>query len=320
MLRRAAAQRFGGFGWVVLCRRAHQARRLAALVKPFVFYAAPQLIIAWRRRHGGQLTWFQWAPVVAWIGFLFEYLSRRVHADLLHPSSRLLCGLRGPSPSHNRTCIGFRDPPLQLSFEMGARSSCSSVRRLHRPPAHPEKNFPAFQSWFLRQCDHQRRPPKQPRATCLLDVHPAALVPRCQITARSFIAKSLLKALRDHLAFRSTRYVWPFGWFSHNRGAAFSICSKSQPGLVVLAGGLGEGKRAAGVLLEVLAVPWGCAAPLVGGVAAPPGVGLPFSNAATTGTLGVRGMDSVFSERGKLSNGPRNPRGGPGAIGFGPLR
>jgi len=70
VLNRALCKRFGHFGWLVhsgilVCA-------LAALAKPLL-YVAPQLF-GLNDHPAAATAWFQWAPVIEWLAFLFEYL------------------------------------------------------------------------------------------------------------------------------------------------------------------------------------------------------------------------------------------------------
>ena len=70
VLNRALRKRLGHAGWlvhsgIVVCA-------LAAITKPLL-YAAPQLF-GMADHSAAATAWFQWAPVIEWLAFLFEYL------------------------------------------------------------------------------------------------------------------------------------------------------------------------------------------------------------------------------------------------------
>lgn len=88
-LRRALAKRFGPWGWVLYPFLLLAA--LAALLKPVVFFLPRYVDLA---------LWFRWAPVDAWLAWIFEYLfGVGVQVYLL---SLAFCWLRGISFGHQQ--------------------------------------------------------------------------------------------------------------------------------------------------------------------------------------------------------------------------
>jgi hypothetical protein len=88
-LRRALARRFGLWGWALYPLILLAA--LAALLKPLVFFLPRYVDLA---------LWFRWAPVDAWLAFIFEYLfGVGVQVYLL---SLAYCWLRGISFGHQQ--------------------------------------------------------------------------------------------------------------------------------------------------------------------------------------------------------------------------
>ncbi len=235
---RALRKHFGLFGWIVYAGIIVCA--VGAVAKPCL-YAAPQLIVAFGGGPGAQLAWFQWAPVVAWIGFLFEYLfgvCMQIYLILL-----AYVWVRGLSFTHSHL----------LDF---AIRRCSSVLKwalvvmllssifIDLPLI--LKNFPAFRDWFpdnVEIIEGRQRLARTLLAGFLL------VWATMQITL-VFHSESLIKALRDHVRF-VTGHVWPFGWFLIVAAVHIYIFQVLQ-GVVLR--GLGE-ETAAGVLWG-LVVPW----------------------------------------------------------------
>ncbi len=238
VMRRALRQRFGGFGWLVYAGVLLAA--LAALAKPCL-YVAPQIIIGCGGSPAAELTWFQWAPVAAWIGFLFEYLfgvCMQIYLILL-----AYVWVRGLTFTHSHLLdFAIRRCSFVLKWALVVMLLSSVFIDLPLIL----KNFPAFQSWFPDNADLSDGRQQVARAvlTCIL-----LLTSTVQITL-VFHSEALRKALRDHWHFVA-RYVWPFGWFLIVAALHFYLL---QVALGLVLRGLGE-ETAAGVAWG-LVTPW----------------------------------------------------------------
>ena len=235
---RALRSRFGGFGAVVHLGVVIGA--LAAVAKPCL-YAAPQLIIACGGGPAAQLTWFQWAPVVAWVGFLFEYLfgvCMQIYLILL-----AYVWVRGLTFTHSHL-LDFAIRRCSFVLKWALLVMLLSSLFIDLPLI--LKNFSAFQPWF-----------PDDDATVEIRQYSARLVLTCflllwasvQITL-IFHSEAVRRALRDHVRFVA-HHVWPFGWFVIVAALHFYLV---QVALVLVLRGLGE-ETAAGVAWS-LAVPW----------------------------------------------------------------
>ena len=238
VMRRALCQRFRGFGWLVYAGVLVCA--LGAVAKPCL-YAAPQLIIACGGSTAAQLTWFQWAPVVAWIGFLFEYLfgvCMQIYLILL-----AYVWVRGLTFTHSHLLdFAIRRCTFVLKWALAVMLLSSVFIDLPLIL----KNFPAFQAWFPDNADISDG--RQQLARTLL-TGILLLSASVQITL-VFHSESLLEAVRDHLRFVA-RHVWPFGWFLIIAALHFYLL---QVALGLVLRGLGE-ETAAGIVWG-LVVPW----------------------------------------------------------------
>ena len=238
VLRRALCRRFRGFGWLVYAGVLVAA--LAALAKPCL-YAAPQLINALGGDVAAQTAWFQWTPVVMWVGFLFEYLfgvCMQIYLILL-----AYVWVRGITFTHSHLLdFAIRRCSFVLKWALVVMLLSSVFIDLPLIL----KNFPAFQSWFPDNIDLMDARQKQAR-TLLTRV--LLLSSTVQITL-VFHSESLLKALRDHRRFVE-RYVWPFGWFLIVAALHFYLL---QVALGLVLRGLGE-ETAAGIVWS-LVTPW----------------------------------------------------------------
>ncbi len=235
---RALRKRFGGFGWivwlgVVVCA-------LAALAKPGLYFA-PQLIAANGGGAAAQLTWFQWAPVVAWLGFLFEYLFGvcvQVYLILL-----AYVWVRGLTFTHAHL-LDFAIRRCSFVLKWALVVMLLSSLFIDLPLI--LKNFDAFAEWFPDKSEIIEGRQRFAR-TMLTGI--LLLWATVQITL-VFHNEALLKALRDHGRF-VLRFIWPFGWFVIIAAVHFYFFQVAQ-GLVLR--GLGE-ETAAGVAWSLIA-PW----------------------------------------------------------------
>jgi len=235
---RALRKRFGGFGWVIYAGVLVCA--LGALAKPCL-YAAPQLIVGLGGGPAMQLQWFQWAPVVAWLGFLFEYLfgvCMQIYLILL-----AYVWVRGLTFTHSHLLdFAIRRCGSVLKWALVVMLLSSVFIDLPLIL----KNFDGFRGWFSDNAEvieGRQRLARTLLAGFLL------LWATVQITL-VFHSESLLKALRDHTRFLASHF-WPFGWFLIVAALHFYIFQVLQ-GVVLR--GLGE-ETAAGVVWG-LAVPW----------------------------------------------------------------
>ena len=235
---RALRQRFGGFGWIVhagilVCA-------LSALAKPCL-YAVPPLINALGGGGAAKLTWFQWAPVVASVGFLFEYLfgvCMQIYLILL-----AYVWVRGLTFTHAHLLdFAIRRCTFVLKWALVVMLLSSVFIDLPLIL----KNFAAFQAWFPD--DPAVIEGRQRLARSLL-TGILLLGASVQITL-VFHSESLLKALHDHQRFVK-RHAWPFGWFLIIAALHFYLL---QVALGLVMRGLGE-ETAAGVVWGLVA-PW----------------------------------------------------------------
>ena len=235
---RALRHRFGGFGWIVYAGVLVCA--LGAVAKPCL-YAAPQLIIACGGGPAAQLTWFQWAPVVAWIGFLFEYLfgvCMQIYLILL-----AYLWVRGLTFTHSHLLdFAIRRCTFVLKWALVVMLLSSAFIDLPLIL----KNFPAFQAWFPDNANVSDGRQQLARTVLTVILLFSATV---QITL-VFHSESLVKALHDHLRFVA-RHVWPFGWFLILAALHFYLL---QVALGLVLRGLGE-ETAAGIVWGLIA-PW----------------------------------------------------------------
>ena len=235
---RALRQRFGGVGWIVWAGVVVCA--LAALTKPFL-YAAPQIIVANGGGPAVQLTWFQWAPVVAWLGFLFEYLFGvcvQIYLILL-----AYVWVRGLTFTHSHL-LDFAIRRCSFVLKWALVVMLLSSLFIDLPLI--LKNFDAFAPWFPDKPEIIEGRQRFAR-TVLTGI--LLLWATVQITL-VFHSEALLKALRDHLHFVG-RFIWPFGWFLIIAAVHFYFFQVAQ-GVVLR--GLGE-ETAVGVAWS-LVTPW----------------------------------------------------------------
>ena len=238
VMHRALRQRFGRFGWIVYAGVLVCA--LGALAKPCL-YAAPQLIIALGGSPVAQLTWFQWAPVVAWAGFLFEYLfgvCMQIYLILL-----AYAWVRGLTFTHSHLLdFAIRRCTFVLKWALVVMLLSSVFIDLPLIL----KNFAAFQAWFPDDAaviDGRQRLARTLLTGILL------LSASVQITL-VFHSESLGAAFRDHRTF--LRDHWrPFAWFVI---VAALHCFALHALQRIMAVGLGEGT--APWVLWTLLFPW----------------------------------------------------------------
>jgi len=197
VLWRALHKRFGisgslVHGGILICA-------LAAVSKPLL-YAAPQLL---HLEPVAAALWFQWAPVLDWLSFLFEYLvGVCIQIGLVLVA---YCWVRGLvfTPQH---LVDFAIRRFSYVVRWALLVMLVSSAFLQLPLI--LKNFDAFQSAFPHDpavLDARWKMARGVLTVILL------LFATMQITL-TFHSESLGKALRDHLRFLR-RHWWPFGWF-----------------------------------------------------------------------------------------------------------
>lgn len=223
-------------GGIVICA-------LAALAKPFL-YAAPQLLHLQEPAAG---IWFQWAPVVDWLSFLFEYLIGvciQIGLALV-----AYCWVRGLSFTQQHL-IDFAIRRFSYVVRWALLVMLLSSLFIHLPLI--LKNFDAFQGMFPRDVaviDLRWRLARGAITAVLL------LFSAMQITL-TFHSESLGKAVHDHLRFLS-RHWWSFGWFVIVAGVHFYLTLVL---LNLVEMGLGDGTS--------LGIAWGLLMPWVNGFVA----------------------------------------------------
>jgi len=191
----ALRKRFGVAGWLV--HLAILVCAFAAIAKPFI-YAVPQLI-----QPEAHLVWFQWAPVLAWLSFLFEYLFGvciQIYLILL-----AYAWVRGISFTH-AALLDVAIRRFSYVVKWAALVMLLSTLLIDAPLI--LKNFPQTASWF---------PPEKNIFDERLTIARALLAGFLLLTASmqitlTFHSESWRQALREHLKF--VRRNWPaFGWY-----------------------------------------------------------------------------------------------------------
>ena len=174
---------------------------LAALAKPFI-YAVPQLLKTSGAPPEMHLLWFQWAPVIAWLGFLFEYLFGvciQIYLILL-----AYTWVRGLTFHHaNLLDLAIR----RFSYVVKWAAIVMALSTLFIDAPLIMKNFPVFAGYFPEREIFETR----------LALARACLATFLLLTATmqimlTFHNESWRKAMRDHLRFVFRRW-WPFSWF-----------------------------------------------------------------------------------------------------------
>jgi hypothetical protein len=234
VLIRALRKRFGSFGFaihfgILLCA-------LAAIAKPLVY--VPQLFKAVGPDF--QLLWFQWAPVVVWLSFLFEYLFGvciQIYLILL-----AYVWIRGLTFTH-RHLLDFAIRRFSYVVKWAAIVMLLSSLCIDAPLI--LKNFAPFSIWLPDEevLGSRLRVARAALATFLL------LGSTMQITL-TFHSESWRKAMRDHLRFIARNW-WPFAWYLIVAVLHFfflHLCDLS------IRRGLGEGT--APWILWTLVFPW----------------------------------------------------------------
>ncbi len=196
VLGRALRKRFAGWGWaihggILVCA-------LAAVAKPLL-YAAPQLF---GLEPAAAAVWFQWAPVVEWLGFLFEYLAGVcVQIGLILIA---YCWVRGLTFSHQHL-LDFAIRRFSFVARWALLVMLLGSVLIHLPLI--LKNFAPFQSWF---------PPGEAALEARWKIARTLLAAglllfaTMQITL-TFHSESLGRAFLDHRRF-VRRHWWPFSW------------------------------------------------------------------------------------------------------------
>jgi hypothetical protein len=197
VLQRALRKRGGLWGWLAYAGILLGA---VAVIGKVLLYAAPVVL---RLSGPAALAYIQWAPVVVWIAFLFEYffgVCIQIYLILI-----AYCWVRGLSFEPARL-LDFAIRRFSFVLKWAAVVVFASSVFIDLPLI--LKNFAPFQdllavdeatmNWRLRLA-------RSILAALLL------LLPTMQITL-TFHNESLLKGLADHLSFLR-RHWWRFGWF-----------------------------------------------------------------------------------------------------------
>lgn len=234
MLLRALRKRFGHGAWaihagIMLCAA-------AAMAKPFL-YVAPLLF---RFSPAMAEAWFQWAPVVAWLSFLFEYLF----GVFLQTCLILLAyaWLRGTGVSRERLAE-FAIRRFSLVVKWAGVILVLSSLCIDGPLI--LKNFAPFAAWFPEEALFGRYLAIA-RAVLAVAILLGASV---QITL-VFHSESLAAAWRDHVRFVRGHW-WTLLWFLAVAGVH---CYALAAAGALVGRGLGEGT--APWVLWSLMLPW----------------------------------------------------------------
>jgi len=236
VLARALHRRFGVWGWLLhagICLCA-----LAALAKPLI-YAMPVFLQG--RPPEVVSAWFQWAPVVDWLSFLFEYLAGvGVQLCLILVA---YCWVRGISFTHQHL-IDFAIRRFSVVVRWALLVMVLSTALLNVPLI--LKGFAPFQALF--PSDYAIFGPRLVHAREILTAV-LLLFATMQITL-TFHSESLKPAFHDHWRF-VRRNWWPLGWFLIVAGIHFYLL---RVGVTLVQKGLGDA-TAPGIAWSLLA-PW----------------------------------------------------------------
>ena len=240
VLNRALRKRFGHSGWLV--HSGIVACALAAIAKPLL-YAAPQLF-GMADHSVAATVWYQWAPVVEWLAFLFEYLFGvfiQLYLILL-----AYAWVRGLEVTRQHL-VDFALRRCSYVMKWAAAVMLLSSVLINAPLI--LKNFELFAPLLPGEIVLTQW---QDWARFGLSVF-LVLTATMQITL-TFHSESLRKALRDHLHFLA-RHGWMFLWFL--TVALVHLFALHLAGVTV-SRGLGEG--------TALWVAWNLAFPWLAGI------------------------------------------------------
>lgn len=197
VLQRALRKRAGFFGWLV-----HAGILLGALaaIGKVLLYALPAVL---RLSGAAALAWLQWAPVVVWVSFLFEYffgVCVQIYLILL-----AYCWVRGVSFAPARL-LDFAIRRFAFVLKWAAVVVLASSVFIDLPLI--LKNFAPFQDLFA--VDEETMNSRLQLARSII-AGLLLILPTMQITL-TFHNESLRSALRDHAVFLA-RHWWRFAWF-----------------------------------------------------------------------------------------------------------
>ena len=199
--------------------------------------------------------WFQWAPVIAWLAFLFEYLFGvciQIYLILL-----AYCWVRGIGFTH-RHLLDFAIRRFSSVVKWAGVMMLLSVTFIEMPLI--LRSFAPFAGWFPEQEAFAHR---LAIARGLLALF--ALIAGSMQTTLVFHSESLAVAFRDHRDFLKNHW-WPFTWFLI---VAALHCFALHAMQRTVATGLGEGTAPwvlwtlispwiAGIILGWLLASWVC--------------------------------------------------------------
>lgn len=235
LLLRSLRRRYRQWGWAAYFGLLVAA---VAVVGKLLLYALPPLI---NLQGDSALVWFQWAPVVAWAAFLFEYLfgvCLQIYLILL-----AYCWVRGLTFTHSRL--------LDLAIRRFAFVAKWALVVLLLSSIFVDlplilKNFAPFESWFA--VEPERLDARLRIARSFLTAF-LILFATMQITL-TFHNESFVKALRDHARFLRQNW-WLLSWFLIIAALHWYFFHVTH---LVCLRALGEG-TAPGILWSLLA-PW----------------------------------------------------------------
>jgi len=235
VLLRALRKRCGLWGWPACA--AILLGALAAIAK-VLLYVVPTIIPL---EGTAALLYFQWAPVVVWLAFLFEYLLGvciQIYLILV-----AYCWVRGVS-FESRRLLDFAIRRFVYVLKWAAVVLVASSLFIDLPLI--LKNFAAFQGLLAAEeatINFRIQLARSVLAAFLL------IFSTMQITL-TFHNESLPAALRDHWRFLR-RHGWPFAWFLIVAAFHFHLFVTLN---LLCARALGEG-TAPGIAWSLLA-PW----------------------------------------------------------------
>jgi hypothetical protein len=205
----ALRKRFGKGGWAIHCCIVVCA--IAAIIKPFLTWlmvAFPSEVSAAPDAVPPQLSfWVQWARVLAWLAFLFEYIFGvciQIYLILL-----AYCWVRGISFDHQRL-LDFAIRRFSLVVRFAAVVLILSTILIDLPLVLGD--FGLLPQWPFLQDENSGVLIEQwaLRARAIIAVF-LLMFASVQITL-TFHSESLRKAFSDHFRLLR-RYGWPIFWF-----------------------------------------------------------------------------------------------------------